>query len=52
MQRSIRGHTRHRDIVARFGRFPHRNKILERENTPEEAEYLAGDAPAFGQGDS
>lgn len=40
----------HRDIVERFGRFPHRNRILGREDTPEEAEYLAADAPSFGQG--
>jgi uncharacterized protein (DUF924 family) len=40
----------HRDIIAQFGRFPHRNKLLARENTPEEDEYLAGDAPDFGQG--
>jgi uncharacterized protein (DUF924 family) len=39
----------HRDIIARFGRFPHRNKVLERRNTSEEAVYLAGDAPSFGQ---
>jgi len=39
----------HRDIVAQFGRFPHRNKILGRSNTPEEDAYLAGDAPSFGQ---
>jgi len=39
----------HRDIIARFGRFPHRNKILNREDTAEEAGYLAGDAPTFGQ---
>ncbi len=31
----------HRDIVERFGRFPHRNAILGRETTPEEAEFLA-----------
>ncbi len=31
----------HRDIVARFGRFPHRNEILSRENTPDEATFLA-----------
>jgi uncharacterized protein (DUF924 family) len=31
----------HRDIVRRFGRFPHRNVILNRESTPEEKEYLA-----------
>jgi len=41
----------HADIVHQFGRFPHRNAILGRENTPEEAEYLAGDAPTFGQSD-
>ncbi len=40
----------HHDIVERFGRFPHRNKLLQRENTPEEDEYLAGDSPGFGQG--
>jgi len=39
----------HRDIVARFGRFPHRNEILNRESTSEELEYLAKDAPNFGQ---
>jgi uncharacterized protein (DUF924 family) len=31
----------HRDVVARFGRQPHRNAILGRESTPEELEYLA-----------
>jgi uncharacterized protein (DUF924 family) len=31
----------HRDIVRRFGRFPHRNEILSRESTKEEIEYLA-----------
>jgi len=40
----------HADIVEQFGRFPHRNKLLERENSPEEEEYLAGDSPDFGQG--
>ena len=30
----------HRDIVERFGRFPHRNAILGRDSTPEEAEFL------------
>jgi uncharacterized protein (DUF924 family) len=40
----------HKDIVDQFGRFPHRNRLLKRENTPEEAEYLAGDSPDFGQG--
>lgn len=31
----------HRDIIAQFGRFPHRNAILGRETTPEEADWLA-----------
>jgi uncharacterized protein (DUF924 family) len=31
----------HREIVRRFGRFPHRNAILGRENTPEETAWLA-----------
>jgi uncharacterized protein (DUF924 family) len=31
---------RHRDVVARFGRFPHRNAILGRPDTPEEAVFL------------
>lgn len=39
----------HRDIIECFGRFPHRNEVLGRENTPAEEEYLAGDAPSFGQ---
>ncbi|MFB6355447.1 MAG: DUF924 family protein, partial [bacterium] len=28
------------DTIDRFGRFPHRNKILGRDSTPEETEYL------------
>jgi uncharacterized protein (DUF924 family) len=31
----------HRDIVARFGRFPHRNAILGRASTPEEERFIA-----------
>ena len=31
----------HRDIVARFGRFPHRNAVLGRPSTPEEERFLA-----------
>jgi uncharacterized protein (DUF924 family) len=39
----------HADIVEQFGRFPHRNKLLNRKNSAEEEEYLAGDSPSFGQ---
>jgi uncharacterized protein (DUF924 family) len=31
---------KHRDIIARFGRFPHRNEILGRKSTNEELEFL------------
>jgi len=31
----------HRDIIARFGRFPHRNAILGRKSTVEELQFLA-----------
>jgi uncharacterized protein (DUF924 family) len=31
----------HRDVIAQFGRFPHRNAILDRPSTPDEREYLA-----------
>lgn len=38
----------HREIVRRFGRFPHRNAILGRISTPEETDYLASDAAFTG----
>jgi len=38
---------RHRDIIARFGRFPHRNAILGRDNTPEEIEFLKQPGSSF-----
>ena len=31
----------HRDVIARFGRFPHRNDALGRYTTAEEAEFLS-----------
>jgi uncharacterized protein (DUF924 family) len=31
---------KYRDIIARFGRFPHRNEVLGRASTPEEVEFL------------
>lgn len=40
----------HRDIIRRFGRFPHRNGILGRDSTAEEREYLRARAGTFGQG--
>lgn len=40
--------TEHRDIVARFGRFPHRNDVLGRASTADELDYLKT-AKRFGQ---
>ena len=37
----------HRDVIARFGRFPHRNAILGRASTPEEIEFLKGPGSSF-----
>ena len=47
---SIEGWTRHRNIVARFGRFPHRNAVLSRDSTSEELKFLRTNSEAFGQG--
>ncbi|MBT3661256.1 MAG: DUF924 family protein [Rhodospirillaceae bacterium] len=48
--RSIKGWTRHRNIIARFGRFPHRNAVLGHKNTNAERTFLNLDGEAFGQG--
>ena len=37
----------HRDIIARFGRFPHRNKLLGRQSMPEEEEFLTQPGSSF-----
>lgn len=38
---------RHRDVIKRFGRFPHRNAILARESSAAEEEYLAQPGAGF-----
>ena len=38
--KSLEAAVGHRDAIARFGRFPHRNKVLGRQNTAEEEEYM------------
>lgn len=45
---AIRYAIEHREIIARFGRFPHRNHALGRESTPEEIAFLEGH-DGFGQ---
>ncbi len=38
---------KHKNIIDRFGRYPHRNKILGRESTPEEIEFLQSPGSSF-----
>lgn len=38
---------KHRVIIRRFGRFPHRNAILGRQNTPEEEAFLKTPGSSF-----
>lgn len=37
----------HHDVIARFGRFPHRNPVLGRRTTAEETAWLRGETPAW-----
>ena len=46
-ERALNAALGHRDAIRRFGRFPHRNAVLGRDNTPEEAEYLK-EPPSWG----
>jgi uncharacterized protein (DUF924 family) len=39
---------KHRELIRKFGRFPHRNPVLGREHTPEEAAWLAEHPNYFG----
>jgi uncharacterized protein (DUF924 family) len=38
---------RHKKVIDRFGRYPHRNRILGRPSTPEEIDFLAREDPRF-----
>lgn len=50
-ERAIEAAHRHRDVIRRFGRFPHRNAVLGRVNTPAEEAYLAEPGAGFGPRD-
>jgi uncharacterized protein (DUF924 family) len=39
----------HADILLRFGRYPHRNEVLERTSTEDEHHFMAAGGPSFGQ---
>lgn len=39
----------HREIIAKFGRFPYRNRVMNRESTDAEREWMAASGERFGQ---
>lgn len=47
LEENLRFEQRHREIIARFGRYPHRNAILGRESTPQELAFLKEPGSAF-----
>jgi uncharacterized protein (DUF924 family) len=47
-EESLKSAIGHHDAIKRFGRFPHRNAVMGRQNTPEEEEYLK-DPPMWGK---
>ena len=38
--KAVRLEAKHKSVIDRFGRYPHRNAILKRQNTPEETAFL------------
>ena len=48
-EKSLEYAEQHRDLIRQFGRFPHRNRILGRDSTPEEIAYLKTSGETFGQ---
>ncbi|GHC31228.1 Uncharacterized conserved protein, DUF924 family [Aidingimonas halophila] len=47
LEENLRFEHRHREIIARFGRYPHRNAILGRESTAEERNFLQAPGSSF-----
>lgn len=47
MENNLDFEIQHQKIIERFGRYPHRNKILGRESTPEEIEFLLQPGSSF-----
>jgi len=41
LESNLRFAQHHRELIRKYGRFPHRNSILGRQNTPDEIAYLA-----------
>lgn len=46
-QKTFEYEVKHKAIIDRFGRYPHRNAVLGRQSTPEEIEFLKGPDSSF-----
>jgi uncharacterized protein (DUF924 family) len=46
---ALRSAENHRSIIERFGRFPHRNRVVGRTGTATELEWLSAGGESFGQ---
>lgn len=47
LERNLEFERRHRNIIERFGRYPHRNEVLGRKSTQEEIEFLKQPGSSF-----
>lgn len=47
LEKNLEFELKHKTIIERFGRYPHRNQILDRESTLEEIEFLKGPGSSF-----
>lgn len=47
LEENLKFERRHRAVIERFGRYPHRNAVLGRESTPEELKFLARPGSSF-----
>jgi len=47
MESSLNSERRHKAIIDRFGRYPHRNRMLGRTSTPEELDFLTQEGSSF-----
>ena len=48
-EQSLQSAEHHRELIEKFGRFPHRNRALARANTPEEEAWLSSTSDRMGQ---
>lgn len=47
LENNLEYEIKHKQIIEQFGRYPHRNKILGRDSTPEELEFLTQPGSSF-----